>query len=105
MITGYQKGGVVIDNTGSSGDVKNSMISASPLVLPIIAPNGVQVGRGASAMITGNNISGNKCNHPTACGPDPLTQTFATGVLVFGVAPTNVTVSGNTLTDNDVGAY
>ncbi len=105
MITGYQKGGVVIDNTGSSGDVKNSMIAASPLVLPIIAPNGVQVGRGASAMITGNNISGNKCNHPTACGPDPLTQTFATGVLVFGVAATNVTVSGNTLTDNDVGAY
>ena len=58
QIDRYQKGGIVVDNTGSYALVTQNEISGEGLS-NIIAQNGVQVGRGASADVDHNRISKN----------------------------------------------
>jgi hypothetical protein len=60
-IDDFQKGGVVIDRMGSSGDVeKNVVQGVGPTAL--IAANGIQISRGATAQVENNDVSGN-CLH------------------------------------------
>jgi len=55
----YQKGGIVVDNAGSYALITQNDISGEGLS-NIIAQNGVQIGRGASADVDHNDISRNQ---------------------------------------------
>jgi Calx-beta domain/Right handed beta helix region/Domain of unknown function (DUF4214) len=100
-ITGYQKGAIVIDGTGTTGTVQNSTITGfGPENL---AQNAIQIGRNAGGAATGNTITGNECTNPV-CGPDPFTQAFGTGVLIFSTNAT-IQINNNTISSNDTGVY
>ena len=66
----------------------------------IIAQNGIQVSRGASAQVLDNTVSGNQYSGGGAAS--------SAGVLLYGGCGDplvkDVSVAGNTLTNNDVGA-
>jgi hypothetical protein len=100
-LTGYQKTGIIIDGTGTTGTVTNSTLTGfGPENL---AQNAVQIGRGAAATVTGNTITGSECTN-AVCGPDPFTQAFGTGLLIFSTsAPVQIT--NNTISNNDTGVY
>ena len=93
-IDAYQKGGVVVDNSGSSAVVRQNTIDGLGAV-NFIAQNGVQVSRDAVAEVRHNTITDNQFSP----------QTFASaGVLVFEAnAATEVT--HNTILRNDEGVY
>ena len=101
-VTNYQKSAVLVDGTGTSGTITDSTLTGQGVPVNI-ASNAIQIGRGASATVTGNTVSGNLCNNPV-CGPDPFTQSFSTGVLIFSTTNA-VSFSNNTFSNNDVGIY
>ncbi len=81
VITGYQKGGIVVDGPGSSATISGNTISGEGPT-PAIAQNGIQVSRGASATVEGNAVSGNAYTGHSA---DP--DDFAAGILFFNSDP------------------
>jgi CSLREA domain-containing protein len=101
-VTNYQKSAVILDGAGTTGTITNSTLTGQG-VPANIASNAIQIGRGAGATVTGSTVSGNLCNNP-ACGPDPFTQSFSTGALVFSTTAA-VSFSNNTFSTNDVGIY
>jgi parallel beta-helix repeat protein len=96
VIDEYQKGGVVVDNDGSYGAVAFNHIEAAQTVQPSIAPNGVQVSRGAAADVSHNDISENHF------GGDPNAGSGA-GVLLFQTTAGDVDVDNNDVSANDDG--
>jgi parallel beta-helix repeat protein len=97
IFTGFQKGAVIVDGTGSTGTITGNTITG---VGPTgIAANGIQISRNATATVSGNTISNNQCNiaSPT-CG---LSGAWSTGILLFEAGAT--TISGNTISDSDAG--
>ena len=101
-VTNYQKSAVIVDGTGTSGTINDSTLTGQGVPVNI-ASNAIQIGRGASATVTGNTVSGNLCN-ASSCGADPFTQSFSTGVLIFSTTNA-VSLSNNTFSNNDVGIY
>ena len=102
-VSGYQKGGIVIDGPKASAVVSDStVVGAGPYSAlgTIIAQNGIQVSRGAFAQILDNMVSGNQYSGPGAAS--------SAGVLLYGGCGDplvkDVSVAGNTLINNDVGA-
>lgn len=78
-ITGYQKNGIAVDNTGSSADITNTTIVGGGAGTPfgsIIAQNGVEIVRGATGTVTDSTIASNAYS-----GAGEAT---AAGVLVYG---------------------
>ena len=68
-ITGFQKNGITVDGPGSAAVIASNVVTGSGPTT-IIAQNGIQISRGATAQITGNTVSGNDYT-PTsydACG-------------------------------------
>ncbi|MDM8000526.1 MAG: DUF1565 domain-containing protein [Dehalococcoidia bacterium] len=57
-IVGYQKGGIVVDNTGSSATITGNVVTGVGTT-NIIAQNGIQISRGATATLSGNTVTGN----------------------------------------------
>ena len=102
VITGYQKGGVVISGPGSSGTLNSNTITGYGNQ-PSIAANSVQISGGAVATVTGNTISANKCDLAGVCTPDPITGTFSSGVLSYDAGA--VVLTGNIISDTDAGIY
>lgn len=92
LITGYQKNGITVSNSGSSAIVTNNVITGAGATTTI-AQNGIQFSAGATGSINGNTIS----NHSYS----PGTWT-STGMLLWGA---NVGTNGNTLRENQVGIY
>ena len=78
-MSGYQKGGVVVDGAGSSATIGNAVVTGIGATTQL-AQNGIQVGDGAGAQIFDSRVSGNECNEASACGPDSLTQAQAAGI-------------------------
>jgi len=73
LIDKYQKGGVLVDNSGSSAEVAyNEVVGAGSTV--VIAQNGIQVSRGAQGDVHHNKVSQN------VYAP---TTNDATGILLF----------------------
>jgi len=102
MVVGYQKGGIVVRRTGSTATITGNVVTGVGAT-PAIAQNGIQVSDGAVATVTGNQVSGNQCDHAT-CGPDPVADYQSIGVLL-AAAGGGTTVSGNTVSSNDIGIY
>jgi hypothetical protein len=101
-IASCQKSAIVIDGPGSSAMITNDHVIGVGDT-PLIAENGVQVSRGATATITGNTITGSEYSGPVG-GPDPRTATQSCGILLYNAAA-GTTVSGNVVYGNDIGLY
>ena len=97
LIDDYQKGGVVVDGEGSFGTISLNVIRAATAVQPNIAPNGVQISRGAGAELSYNKVSRNKFL-PARPGGDA-----GTGILVFDPGAGKVDANHNESFDNDDG--
>ncbi len=103
-VTGFQKNGITVDAAGSSATISGSHITSAPS--SVIATNGIQISRGATASVTGSDISGNECNSAAGCTSDPIPSdpnlSYAAGILLYNPAA-GITIQGNTITGNDVG--
>jgi hypothetical protein len=95
-ITEYQKAGVVVDNDASGAFVVQNTIRAADDVRDALAPNGVQVSRGAGGVVAGNHISENSFFGDT-------TQGTGSGIIAFDAGRGEVAVVNNTIVDNDDG--
>jgi parallel beta-helix repeat protein len=102
----YQKGAITANCTGTSTTIKNNNVYGQGPVA-YIAQNGIQIGYGAKATVTGNNVSGNQYT-----GTDKVSSA---GILVVGGPSfpacyglpftTGLTITKNTLTNNDEGIW
>ena len=95
IIVGYQKGGIVVDNTGSSAIITNNTITGVGTTT-IIAQNGIQISRGATAILSGNTITGNSYNGTG----DPSSTWGSAGILLYQSGAVTM-FGGNTATGND----
>lgn len=107
-ITDYQKGGIVVSNTGSSAIISDNTVTGVGAT-PYIAQNGIQISSGATGSITGNTISGNECDYTTSppgisCGSDLYNDYQSIGVLLYAPGA-GTTVAKNTVSGNDIGVY
>ena len=91
VITGYQKGGIIVDNIGSSATITGNTVTGKGPTLDV-GQNGIQISRGATATITGNVVSD---NYYSAGG--------TVGILLF--SPGAVTVGANVLNGNYIGLW
>jgi hypothetical protein len=64
-----------------------------------------QVLDGALAQITGGVVSGNECNLASTCGPDPVNQTQAAGILISEGAASGSFVKKTNVIGNDLGIH
>ena len=101
VISDYQKGGIVIDNVGSYADIEGNLVQGLGETT-VIAQNGIQISRGATATLIDNTIEGNLCDH-VSCGPDADSQNQSAGILLYQSG--DVTIQNNTITNNDLGLY
>ncbi len=102
-ISNYQKGGIVIDNTGSYADIENNVVQGIGDT-PLIAQNGIQISRGATATITNNTVSDNFWTGTYGGSNDPISDPNAdssAGILLYLAGKT--TVSNNQVIDNQLG--
>ncbi len=96
LIDKYQKNGMTIDNVGSRATVwGNRVIGFGPSTT--IAQNGIQVSRGAFAVVQENHVSDN-----TLVGP--LTAVASSsGILLYGAPPVDPSPApGTTVVENRV---
>jgi parallel beta-helix repeat protein len=93
LIDNYQKDGIEVDNIGSSAEIDhNAILGKGPTA--VIAQNGIQISRGATAGVSHNFVSGNEYTPQTV---------LATGILLYQAGA--VTVDHNTLSHNDISIY
>jgi hypothetical protein len=107
-VSGYGKNGITCSDLGITCAITSNAIST--VATGAVAQNGVQVGFGASGSVTKNTITGNNW---TAVGTDtnPQVQSdYAAGVLLYaaginanGVTTKSTLVSGNHLSNNQIG--
>ncbi|MFZ4590362.1 MAG: right-handed parallel beta-helix repeat-containing protein [Ignavibacteria bacterium] len=98
LIQGYQKGGIVVDNTGSSATITGNTITGAGTTT-VTAQNGIQISRGAAATLSGNTVTGNSF-HLTGNSSD----WGACGILLYQSGAVSLT-GGNNLSGNDNNYY
>jgi parallel beta-helix repeat protein len=91
QIDHYQKGGIVVDNAGSSATIDHNSVIHGPPDVIVIAPNGIQVSRGAAGQVDHNVVSENSGG---ASG---------TGVIIFLAGAGLVDIDHNDVFKNDDG--
>jgi hypothetical protein len=101
-ITRYQKGGIAVTGLGNSAQIThNTVIGLGPV--DFIAQNGIELGAGAKGNITNNNVSNNSYTGPNFASSG--------GILLFGgscygeALQVKTNITGNTVTNNDVGVW
>ncbi len=98
VIVDYQKGAIVVDNTGSNATITGNTITGAGTI-SITAQNGIQISRGATATLSGNTVSGNSFHL------DGSTWDWgATGVLLYDAGDVAFT-GGNNFAGNDSQLY
>jgi len=101
-VTAYQKGGIVVN--GATGFVKiNNNVVTGQGPVDYIAQNGIQMGYGVRGEIKGNTVTGNA--YTGAGGASSGGILIVGGSYYGGPLTTNVQVTGNKLTGNDVGVF
>jgi hypothetical protein len=100
-VSGYQKNGITAKCPGVSVIISDNEVQGAGPV-DYIAENGIELGQGATGTISNNTVSDNQ--YTGTNGAD------SSGVLVFGGGPfgalaVGAHVTGNTLTNNDVGIF
>jgi len=101
IVTQYQKGGIVV-NGASFVAVSNNTVTGLGRV-DFIAQNGIQAGYGATVQIKGNVVTGNAytgANFASSGGVLVVGGDCYGGALTIGTQ-----IVGNTLVNNDVGAF
>lgn len=98
IIMGYQKGAIVVDNTGSSATITGNTITGAGTT-DITAQNGIQISRGATATISGNIVSGNSYHNEVN-----TSNWGACGILLYQSGSVSLT-GGNNLDGNDNNYY
>jgi hypothetical protein len=84
----YQKGGIVVNGTGTTATVTDNAVTGLGPV-DFIAQNGIQVSRDAVAEVRGNDISANFYTGHAGVGPNPGGQNppgweyYSAGLLLF----------------------
>jgi uncharacterized repeat protein (TIGR01451 family) len=104
IVTDYQKTGIRVDGAGTTATITNSTITGDGPITAI-AQNGIQISRGAVAMVTGNNqISLNEFNGSPGqpSGPDIFNDINSDGILNYQ-AGAGTTIQGNNIFNNDIG--
>jgi Right handed beta helix region len=102
VVYNYQKGGIVVNGVGSMAPISGNTVTGLGPV-NFIAQNGIEVGDGAQATVSGNKVTGNSY---TGSG-----GASSGGILVFGgpcyssAYTTGIRVTQNTLIGNDVGVF
>ena len=97
-ISEYQKTGIRI-NSGVAGNeacgiVLNNTLNGGGNTNGLIAINGIQIGRGVTALVQGNTVTGHVYN-----GVDPL----SVGILSFDQTGQDVCIMDNIVQGNDIG--
>jgi putative cofactor-binding repeat protein len=131
IISDYQKGGIIVDGTGSTAIIVHNTITGwtagyQKSLSIQIAQNGIQISRGAIATVMFNTVSNNQCPIDNVnCGPNLITMSQATGILTYGAGTgstqgkwgtwgtrgmpysqeSGTRVESNILTGNDVGLF
>ncbi len=100
-IDNYGAGGITCNEVGTSCLIKRNTITGRGEVPA--SPIGIQIGFGAAASVTENRVQGNMCSL-AFCGPDPLTQSQAPGILAYQAARGSF-ISENQIVNNDAGIY
>jgi nitrous oxidase accessory protein NosD len=97
-VSGYAKVGIAANGDNSTNPNPNAIITGNTVTGPgmdasvTLAPNGIQIGRGATGKIIGNTVSGNGWH-----GDD----WSCSGILV--AMSDDVEVTGNTVEENEIG--
>lgn len=97
-IVGYQKGGIVVDNSGSNATITDNTITGVGAT-SVIAQNGIQISRGATATLSGNTVTGNSFHlegNPWDWG--------SAGILYYQAGAVTM-AGGNTTANNDQNLY
>jgi hypothetical protein len=112
-VSGFGKNGITCNDVGLVCTVSGNTVTATPMALGFAATNGIQFW-GATGSIRNNTVLGNvytpgAClqqnyfNDGSAC-TSPNAAYWSGGILVLS-PPTVVNVSGNHLSDNQVGLW
>ncbi|MGH2515573.1 MAG: right-handed parallel beta-helix repeat-containing protein, partial [Ktedonobacterales bacterium] len=102
LIYRYQKGGIVISGAPDSATVSgNEVLGLGPV--NFIAQNGIEIGGGAAATVTGNVVTGNSYTGANFASSGGI---LVYGGSCYGVPLTiNTQVANNTTVANDVGVW
>lgn len=101
-VGGYQKNGITAKCPGVSVTITGNTVTGAGAV-NYIAQNGIELGLGAGGSVNDNTVSENEYTGDN--------NADSSGILVFGgtdnggALSVGVKVTGNTLTDNDVGIF
>jgi Right handed beta helix region len=110
-VPGYQKNGITCDDLGVTCTITNNVVTGiGPTDLT--GQNGIQVAVGANATVTGNHVSANVWSPADSCSNSYFSlgtctgngYNFAGGIIIVE-AGSSVSVSSNTLFDNQVDVW
>jgi parallel beta-helix repeat protein len=98
-VHGYQKNGITANESGTSVNIEgNTATAPAPATSSDAAPNGIQIGFGATGSIVGNNVADHIW---TPCVSVANCSANGTGILIF--ESDGVTITENTVAVNQIG--
>ena len=100
-VTNYQKGGITANGSVTATITNNTVSGQGPV--NYIAQNGIQLGYGAKATVSGNRVTGNAYTGANFASSGGI---LVVGGPIYGLPyTTGLSITKNTLTGNDVGIW